>query len=207
MMVATIPLPRLERGIRSATDDKSEPLLVKTCVITLTDDTLFRLSSRMSRALELAQTTSDQVETNVCLQEIEQDVVTTLSLALTNAEQPEGGARGRSNRLRCLARARDFIEANLASPLGLETLSQAIGTSPRTLEIAFREVLNITVVQYIKNRRLIAINRLFLDSQYTAKSVSTLARTHGFNHMGHFAGDYCALFGEHPSDTLHMQTG
>jgi AraC family ethanolamine operon transcriptional activator len=206
MMVATIPLSRLERALRSATDDKSDPLLAETRVITLTDDTLSRLSSRISHAMEITESTSDPVEANVCLQEIEQDVVTSLVLALTKPEPSEGGARGRRNRLRCLVRARDFIEANLTSPLGLETLSQAIGTSARTLEIAFREVLNITVVQYIKNRRLIAINRLFLDPQYTAKNVSTLARAHGFNHMGHFAGDYCALFGEHPSDTLRMQT-
>jgi AraC family ethanolamine operon transcriptional activator len=206
LMMATIPLTRLERGIRSTTDDKSDALHAKTCVITLTDDTLCRLSSGISQALETTESTSDPVGANVCLQEIEQDVVTSLVLALTKLEQLERGARGRLNRLRCLVRARDFIEANLGSPLGLETLSQAIGTSPRTLEIAFREVLNITVVQYIKNRRLIAINRLFLDPQYTANCVSTLARAHGFNHMGHFARDYRALFGEHPSDTLRMQT-
>jgi AraC family ethanolamine operon transcriptional activator len=207
MMMVTISLSRLERALRSATDDKSDPLLAETRIIALTNDTISRLSSRISHALEITESTSDPVDANVCLQEIEQDVVTSLVLALTKPEPPERGARGRLNRLRCLTRARDFIEANLTSPLGLETLSQAVGTSPRTLEVAFREVLNITVVQYIKNRRLIAINRLFLDPQYTAKSVSTLARTHGFNHMGHFAGDYCALFGEYPSDTLRMQTG
>jgi AraC family ethanolamine operon transcriptional activator len=207
MMIATIPVSRLERALRSATDDKSRQLSAETRTITLADETITRLSKRMNRALEIAGTTTDQAEVNVCLQEIEQDVVSTLSLALTTPDQPEHGARGRGNRLRCLERARDFIEANLASPLGLETLSKATGASPRTLEIAFREILNITVVQYIKNRRLIAINHIFLDPQYTATSVSALARAHGFNHMGHFASDYHALFGEYPSETLLMQRG
>jgi AraC family ethanolamine operon transcriptional activator len=204
MLIATIPLSRLERAIGLATDDKSYAFDAKTHVITLTNDTLSRLSTRMSRAIEIAEPNIDQAEFNVGLQEIEQDVITILSLALTEPEQPERGARGRRNRLRCLTRARDFIEANLTSPLGLETMSQAVGTSPRTLECAFRESLNVTVVQYIKNRRLIAINRLFLDPQYTAKNVSTLARAHGFNHMGRFARDYRALFGEYPSETLKM---
>jgi AraC family ethanolamine operon transcriptional activator len=202
MMIATIPVSRLERALRSATNDKSPQLTANTRAITLADDTISRLSRCMKRALKIAETNTDQAEFNVCLQEIEQDLVTTLSLALTNAEQPEGGARGRRNRLRCLERARDFIEANLASPLQLETLCQATAASPRTLEFAFREILNITIVQYIKNRRLIAINHLFLDPECTATSVSEAARAYGINHMGHFARDYHALFGEYPSETL-----
>jgi AraC family ethanolamine operon transcriptional activator len=205
MMIATIPVSRLERGIRSATNDKSHQLSAGTRVFTLANDTISRLSKRMTHALEIAGTTTDQAEVNVCLQEIEQDVVTNISIALTNPEHQEHGARGRTNRSHCLQRARDFIEANLASPLGLETLSLETDASPRTLEIAFREFLNITVVQYIKNRRLIAINHLFLDPDYTATSVSALARAYGFNQMGHFASDYHALFGEYPSETLLMQ--
>jgi AraC family ethanolamine operon transcriptional activator len=205
MMIATIPVARLERAITSATDDGSYQLSAETRVITLPENTISSLSRRMNRALEMTETTTDQV--NIFLQELEQDVVTALSLALTNPEQPERGARGRRNRLRCLKRARDFIEANLASPLGLETISQTTGASQRTLEIAFREILNITVVQYIKNRRLLAIKRLFLDPKFNTTSVSALARAHGFNHMGHFASDYRALFDEYPSDTLRMQSG
>jgi AraC family ethanolamine operon transcriptional activator len=205
MMIVTIPVSILERGIRSATHDDSPQLCTQTRVITLADDTISRLSMRMNHALEIAETTTDQVDANVCLQEIEQDLVSTLSLALTNPEQPERGAQGRSNRLSYLQRARDFIEANLTSPLGLQTLSQASDTSQRTLETAFREILNITIVQYIKNRRLIAINHVFLDPQHKETSVSVLAHAFGFNHMGHFAGDYRALFGELPSDTLRRQ--
>jgi AraC family ethanolamine operon transcriptional activator len=207
MMIATIPLSRLERAIRSATNDKSHQPSEGTHVITLADDTISGLSRLMSHALEIAETTTDQAEVNVCLQEMEQEFATTISLALTSPEHQERGIRGRTNRLRCLQRARDFIEANLASPLGLETLSLETGTSPRTLELTFREFLNITVVQYIKNRRLLTINHIFLDPQTTATSVSILARAHGFNHMGHFASDYHALFGEYPSDTLRMQSG
>jgi hypothetical protein len=29
----------------------------------------------------------------------------------------------------------------------------------------------------------------------------------GFFHLGRFAREYLAMFGEHPSDTLHRQTG
>jgi len=207
MMVATIPVSRLNRALRSATEGKSHRLNAETRVFTLAGDQISRLSSQMRRALQITQTATDQAEVNVYLQEIEQDVVSTLSLALTHAEQPERGARGRMNRLRSLRRARDCIEANLASPLGMETLCKAASASQRTLEVAFRETLNITVVQYVKNRRLIAINRLLHDSHYTETSVSTLARAHGFNHMGHFARDYRALFDELPSDTLRRQRG
>ena len=207
MMVATIPASRLNRALRSATEGKSYQLSTETRVFTLAQDQISRLSSRMSRALQITQTATDQAEVNVCLQEIEQDVVSTLSLALTHSGQPERGARGRMNRLRCLRKARDFIEANLASPLGMETLCNAASASQRTLEIAFRETFNITVVQYVKNRRLIAINHLLLDPQCTETSVSNLARVHGFNHMGHFARDYRALFDEPPSNTLRIRRG
>ncbi|MEP4484190.1 helix-turn-helix domain-containing protein [Marinobacter alexandrii] len=206
MMVATIPAQRLDRALRSATDESSSPLCAETRVFSLGEEKVSTLSKHLSRALHVAQTTLDTAEVDICLQELEQYVVSTLALALTHAPEPERGARGRMSRLRSMERARDFIEANLASTLGMETLCFAAGVSQRTLEIAFRETLNITVVQYIKNRRLLAINHLLLDDQSNLPSLTNLARAHGFNHMGHFARDYRALFGELPSDTLRNRS-
>ena len=205
LMLVTIPVSRLDSAIRSASNDTSHPLYEETRTITMSDVEVSRLSTQISYALQTSKTTPDQV--NVCLHEIEQEVISTLSLAMTNPTTPESGYRGRDSRIRALRRARDYIEANLASPLGLETLSEAVGVSQRTLRTAFHETFSITVVQYIKNRRLIAINRLLLDPQYYVTSVSALAFAHGFNQMGYFAQDYRSLFGEAPSDTLGRKKG
>ena len=109
-----------------------------------------------------------------------------------------------------MQRARDFIEANLDSSLGLETLARVVGVTPRTLSTACREMLGITLVQYIRNRRLIAANHRLLHSDKlqgtVTVTVTDTAFAFGFAHMGRFARDYRILFGEYPLETLVSST-
>ncbi len=104
---------------------------------------------------------------------------------------------------KCLqARAREYIEANLSSSLGNETLAREIGVSSRTLGHVFRDALNTTPLHYIKTRRLNATRQRLLKADHTKPAVTKIAQDFRFAHLGYFSRDYLSHFGELPSETL-----
>jgi len=61
-------------------------------------------------------------------------------------------------------------------------------------------------MEYVKQVRLAKAREEMLATQ-GAKSVTSIAMEWGFNHLGHFARDYRARFGELPSQTLRSHRG
>lgn len=143
-----------------------------------------------------------EVSDNLSLSEAEQTLINIASRLLSNSRETSVDARARANHHRAVQRARDFIDANLAMPLNLQTIAEVSGASQRTLETAFKHVLDLTPGQYIKSRRLTAVNEKLLHPDTDKLTVSAVARSYGFNHMGHFGQDYRALFDERPMQTL-----
>ena len=154
------------------------------------------IASLIKQALQVMQSASPGANLELYRLESEEQLLSVLSLALTPPGEPERGARG--SRLRSLVRTREYIAANLDSPLGLETLAQVAEVSTRTLNTAFREVLNVTVVQYIRQCRLNAVKHRLLYPDSTHSTVASVGRAFGFTHLSRFAGEYHALFDEYP---------
>ncbi len=207
MIVVTIPVSRFGQALCAAAHGKElHQVVAETSVITLDNATIVSLTSAIRRVLEIAQSTSQPARLAVCLHEIEEHVITTLSLAMAGTREFAQGVRGRRNHLRYLERVRDYIKAHPDSPLGMETLSSVAGASTRSVEMAFREILGVTPVQYIRVSRLNTAKKRLLLADSTATSVTAIAQTLGFSHMSRFAQDYRALFGELPSATLGSST-
>ncbi|HDY83926.1 MAG: hypothetical protein DRQ65_05200 [Gammaproteobacteria bacterium] len=203
MMVVTIPVSRLPQALDAAAHKRElYQMIAETSVISLDNATIASLTSATRRVFEIIQSTSQPAGLALCLQEIEEHIVTTLSLVMAGSPGPARGALGRKNRLRYLERARTYIEAHLESPLGMETLTLVAGTSTRSLETAFREVLGVTPVQYIRYSRLNAAKSRLLRADSAMTSVTDTAQALGFSHLSRFAQNYRALFGELPSATL-----
>ena len=72
--------------------------------------------------------------------------------------------------------------------------------SARALQIGFRRVRNTTPMGYLRAVRL-ALARTEL-ARGGARSVAAVANALEFAHLGRFARDYKARFGEPPSQTL-----
>ena len=70
------------------------------------------------------------------------------------------------------------------------------------IELAFREVVGVTVVDYIRTRRLNRARQLLLSQKQSRNPVTEAAIQSGLFHLGHFSRDYKQLFGEAPSQTL-----
>jgi AraC family ethanolamine operon transcriptional activator len=76
--------------------------------------------------------------------------------------------------------------------------STPLGVSARTLHEGFRAVFGMSVQRYLRMRRL----SLARSALRRGELVKRAALANGFWHLGRFAGDYRAVFGELPSETL-----
>jgi transcriptional regulator GlxA family with amidase domain len=101
-----------------------------------------------------------------------------------------------------LRRARAYIHDRLHEPVRVLEVARELGTSSRTLELTFRELLDITPKEYINTSRLYAFHRN-LRSAEPGKKVSDIANDMGYWHMGELARNYRLRFGELPSVTLN----
>jgi AraC family ethanolamine operon transcriptional activator len=106
---------------------------------------------------------------------------------------------GRHRRFR---QARDHLAAHLHDPVYLSDLCRATGLCPRALENLFQDFLGLSPMAYLRHLRLHQARRALLRSAPASGVVKQTAPAWGFWHLGHFARDYHALFGESPIATL-----
>jgi AraC family ethanolamine operon transcriptional activator len=86
-------------------------------------------------------------------------------------------------------------------PPRIDELCARAGTSRRTLQNSFQRVTGTGPLAYLRNLRLNATRQRLLSSPAGAPTVTEAACDAGFDHLGHFAAAYKALFGESPSRT------
>jgi AraC-like DNA-binding protein len=103
-----------------------------------------------------------------------------------------------------LRRALRYIEQELDRPLTLEQIATSAKCSVRTLQRAFHDCHDKSVMQYVKEQRLIRV-RDELKYSDNARSVTEVAVQWGFLQLGQFASDYRTLFGELPSQTFRAR--
>ncbi len=102
-----------------------------------------------------------------------------------------------------VARAEQFIEANWNHPITLETLSEVTGVSGRTLLRTFARARGYSPMVFAKKIRLERV-RAQLRRPAVGTTVTAAALACGFSNLGRFAQDYWRMFGELPSQTLHL---
>jgi AraC family ethanolamine operon transcriptional activator len=67
--------------------------------------------------------------------------------------------------------------------------------------------LGISPADYRRRRAMQQVNRELRSSNAATSTVAEIARRQGFKSLGRFAGDYRAVYGESPSDTLRLSHG
>jgi AraC family ethanolamine operon transcriptional activator len=98
----------------------------------------------------------------------------------------------------CETYMRDHVDATVT----LLDLSTVCGMRARSLINAFEAVTGFSPMDYLKRLRLNGVRRALGRSAKAQTRVIDVATAWGFWHMGHFASDYRAMFGETPSQTL-----
>lgn len=98
--------------------------------------------------------------------------------------------------------ANDFLSANPGSPIYTEDLCRVLGISPARLADAFRASFGISPHRFLKLRRLAMVRSALRDcGTGVPPTARTIVQAHGFWHLGQFARDYRAHYGETPSET------
>ena len=126
--------------------------------------------------------------------------------------EPETGRDGRSRRdatarRRVVVAADEHLRAHLARPIYTEELCAALGVSPATLAAAFHAAFGVSPHRFLKLRRLAIVRNVLGSREGPAPLVKSVALAHGFWHLGQFAAEYPAVFGEMPSETLARARG
>ena len=94
-----------------------------------------------------------------------------------------------------------YIRSNADQPVTLRDLAGIAGVSERTLQAGFRRFRQTTPMEYLRDYRLDLAHQGLVAGAAGGRSVTDIALTCGFNHLGKFAKCYRARFGETPSET------
>jgi len=100
--------------------------------------------------------------------------------------------------------AEDYALAHTGGRLCVTDLCTAAGVSERTLEYAFKKLMEITPVAYLTRLRLHRVRQALRAATHGTTAVTAEALRWGFWHFGDFARAYKKCFGELPSDTLRQ---
>jgi AraC family transcriptional regulator, ethanolamine operon transcriptional activator len=100
-----------------------------------------------------------------------------------------------------------FFQEHIGEPVSIARLSAAAGVSERALRNAFYQVYAISPKRYLRRWRLNLVRNALRSADRQRISVTDVATQHGFSELGRFAGEYKALFGERPSQTLYRARG
>jgi AraC-like DNA-binding protein len=98
-------------------------------------------------------------------------------------------------------RAEEVMRARFAEPLTIPALAAEVGTGPRALQAAFAAHRKASPRAVLTAMRLDAARDALLSAR-EADTVTGIALTCGFAHLGRFAQAYAERFGEAPSQTL-----
>jgi AraC-like DNA-binding protein len=103
-------------------------------------------------------------------------------------------------------RAEAFLRRSMDEPVRIEEVCAAAGASRQSLHASFRAVFGTSPMAYWKCLRLSAA-RDDLRNASRGTTVAAVAMRWGFFRLGYFSGDYRAMFGEMPSETLERARG
>ena len=103
---------------------------------------------------------------------------------------------------RVLERSWEYIEAHLSEVIAMDEVCAYTAVSLSNLERTYRRELKISPIEYIRARRLSAVNHELKRTNSNGKKIGQVAMAYGFNHQGRFAGHYHARFGELPGETM-----
>lgn len=101
-----------------------------------------------------------------------------------------------------IRKAKAFIEEHYTQALTVERIAAAVGISSRSLYAGFKDYVGQSPMQFVKQLRLERARTLLLTADPTQDTVTHIALSCGFSHLGQFAIDYQQRYAERPSATL-----
>jgi len=135
-------------------------------------------------------------------QQLEQLVISTLLLSQPHSFsslllQPQSAAAPFY-----VKKAEAYIEAHFAEALSLADIAAHAGVSVRSLQNGFQNFRKMTPMAFLRSVRLQRCRQALLRADPAVSTVTQIAMSCGFSHLGEFAAHYGRMFGETPKQTL-----
>ncbi|WP_237387418.1 AraC family transcriptional regulator [Xenorhabdus sp. Sc-CR9] len=154
----------------------------------------------MPYLLECLTQIPDILQYKLVTNQLEQLLSATL-LSTHQHNYSESPSNHRSSiRPRHVRRVQEYLQAHAHESVTVEQLAQIAGVSLRSLYSGFKEFLNISPMQYLRDLRMEHVRTELMAGEAT--SVTGVALRWGFAHMGRFSAEYKARYGETPSKSL-----
>ncbi|BBU71515.1 hypothetical protein ICHIJ1_14340 [Fluviibacter phosphoraccumulans] len=99
----------------------------------------------------------------------------------------------------------DHIQRVGLDSVTLDELAEQVNLTPRALQYAFKQHLNITPMRWVRQQRLKQARHALKTNPSKEVTVTRAALACGFTNLGVFARYYRVEFGENPSVTLSGQ--
>ncbi|HEX2889367.1 AraC family transcriptional regulator [Vineibacter terrae] len=131
----------------------------------------------------------------------EQLIITGLLLHQPNSCSAALERRAAQAPSRDVQRAVDYMQGRLGEPITLADIVAASGIPGRTLLQHFKDHRGTSPMRYLRHARLARVREALMRAR-DGDSVTDIALTWGFNHLGRFSVEYRAQFGESPSQTF-----
>lgn len=128
------------------------------------------------------------------------------SLVAHADDQDERQSCSNAARRRLVARALAILQASPDEPVAVASVCQALDVSERSLQRAFSECLGVGLRAYERERRLRGVHGMIL-AHGGRRSITEIAMSFGFWHLGRFSRAYASLFGCVPSETRRRVWG
>ncbi len=129
-----------------------------------------------------------------------QAVPNSASSALATWQPAETGAGARGDAL--VRRFQAAVDAGVESGAGVLDIAGELGVPLRTLQEHVRRATGGTPLAMLREARLRRARELLVSADPTRDTVTAIAERCGFGHLGRFASEYRARFGETPARTL-----
>lgn len=165
----------------------------------------------MASFLDIVQTVSNLADNNPERLEqasiqglVRKELIEYLQFCLAESKGNQGAAiyLPLHNRYHVVREADEYIKSNLDQNLMIVDICSNLGVAERTLQYAFKDVLDITPYRYIRLLRFNQARKALLRASPDQTNITKVAMNCGFWHMGRFSRDYKAFFGEFPFETL-----
>ena len=106
-----------------------------------------------------------------------------------------------------ISRAIDFMHEHADEPITIADIARYCSVSVRTLQQGFHRHLGQPPLRHLRQVRLARARASLKAAHPYQDTVGSIAHRWGFTHLGRFASDYQAAFGELPSVSLSAGRG
>lgn len=109
---------------------------------------------------------------------------------------------------RCMRRAKEYVRAHADRALTSAEIARYACVCPRTLEAVFKRHGEVSPLAYARRYRLQAVHESLRAARHEGRTltVTEVAFSHGFVHLGRFAAQYRKQYGCSPSETKQYGT-